>query len=194
MVNNYLTFDGVSTNTYDIYISEEGVFNAPERDVEMLTPLDPIPPAPEPEVAPPLNTHPKSVYAAKLLAKETGKAKVSTQLPKEMRLLFDPNSTQLSDSSVKWLSAYAAHVQKDSRLIFSIRISNKNWTLQQARLNLIIKLLIEKGLSSKQLRIFQSNRDENSMILSVDLGPDQTPIIVPSDKKRVIKEQKTLVW
>ena len=37
MANHYLTFDGVSTNSYDIYISEEGVFNAPERDVEMIT-------------------------------------------------------------------------------------------------------------------------------------------------------------
>ena len=36
-MGHYLTFDGVSTSTYDIYISEEGVFNAPERDVETIT-------------------------------------------------------------------------------------------------------------------------------------------------------------
>ena len=30
------TFDGVSSDTYGVYITGEGVFNAPERDVEMI--------------------------------------------------------------------------------------------------------------------------------------------------------------
>ena len=36
-MGQYLTFDGVSTSTYDVYVSGEGVFNAPERDVEAIT-------------------------------------------------------------------------------------------------------------------------------------------------------------
>ena len=33
----YFTFDGASSRDYDVYITGEGVFNAPERDVEMFT-------------------------------------------------------------------------------------------------------------------------------------------------------------
>lgn len=31
------TFDGVASDTYDVYLTAEGVFDAPERDVEMLS-------------------------------------------------------------------------------------------------------------------------------------------------------------
>ena len=36
-MGHYLTFDNVSTSTYDVLLSGEGVFNAPARDVEMIT-------------------------------------------------------------------------------------------------------------------------------------------------------------
>ena len=35
--NNTFTFDGVSSSTYGVYLTGEGVFNAPERAVEMLS-------------------------------------------------------------------------------------------------------------------------------------------------------------
>ena len=34
--NKTFTFDGVSSSTYGVYLTSEGVFNAPERDVEMV--------------------------------------------------------------------------------------------------------------------------------------------------------------
>lgn len=160
----------------------------------ILTPLDPIPPAPEPMLEVPKRTQHKSLYAAKLLAKETGKNKAAVQIPKDMRLLFEPNSARLAESVVKWLTAYSLHVQKDPSLVLNIRISNQNWDLQQMRLGMVVKLLIEKGLSSKQIRVFQSNRDPDTMIIGTDTDPNQTKIIVPAETKRVVREQKTFAW
>lgn len=37
MAVNYFTFGGVSSSTYDVYISGEGVWSAPVRDAEMVT-------------------------------------------------------------------------------------------------------------------------------------------------------------
>ena len=37
MVNNYLIFGGVKSSDYGIYISGEGVFDAPKRDAEMIS-------------------------------------------------------------------------------------------------------------------------------------------------------------
>ena len=37
MVNNYLIFGGVKSSDYGIYISGEGVFDAPKRDTEMIS-------------------------------------------------------------------------------------------------------------------------------------------------------------
>ena len=161
----------------------------------LLTPLDPIPPTMEPDLPPPEKSQYKSAHAAKLLAQESmGKGKASVQVPKEMRLTFDHHSAQLSESVAKWIKAYALHVQKDPRLVLNIRISNQDWPLQRARLGLIMKLLVEQGLSTKQIRIFQSDRDVDSVLLNADTDPNQTQIIVPTDTKRVIREQKNLIW
>ena len=35
-IENSITFGGVNSADYGIYISGEGVFNAPKRDVEMI--------------------------------------------------------------------------------------------------------------------------------------------------------------
>ena len=165
-----------------------------DQKVPMLVPLDPIPPVPEPDIQPPKKTSNSSLYATKLLAKETGKAANSIEIPQDVRLMFDPNATQLSANSIKWITAYALHIQKDPRLILSIRVSNQNWGIQQARLGIILRLLTEKGLAARQIRIFQSNRDPDSIILNSNLDPNQTKITVPEDRKQVIREQKTVEW
>lgn len=36
-IENYLTFNGINTSDYGVYISGEGIFNAPERAVEMIS-------------------------------------------------------------------------------------------------------------------------------------------------------------
>lgn len=165
-----------------------------EQKKELLTPLDPLPTIPEK----PLQLNKPNIYtsqyAVKLLNKEEGKNKINIAIPTDLRLTFTPNSTQLTESALNWISAYALHIQKDPRLEAVIRISNKNWPLQQARLSLIVKKMMEKGLPTQQIRILQSNRDENTLIIGKQTNQNQTPIITPQETKKIIKKQKTLLW
>ena len=186
-------------HTVQTYYPSKGITSSvsttvTKKKAPTLEPLPPIPAVPEQEILLPKKRHITSQNASKLLAKVSGKATNSLTMPKELKLKFEPNSTQLSSTTTKWITAYALHVHKDPRLFLNIHVSNQNWPIQQARLGLIIKLLIEKGLSSKQINVFQSNRGPDSIILDADLDPNQTKIITPSDSKQKIREQKTLEW
>ena len=97
---------------------------------------------PEPAIPPSKRLQHPSPYAAKLVAKETGKSKASIQLPKDIRMQFPPRSTQLTESAVKWISAYALHVLKDPTLVVNLRVSYQDWAIQQARLGLILQIMI----------------------------------------------------
>jgi len=160
----------------------------------LLTPLAPLPQIPEAAVPPPKRIQRSSPYATRLLAKETGKSKANIQLPKDIRLQFNRGATQLTDPAVKWISAYALHVQKDPTKTVNLRVSTQDWTTQQARLGIIMQIMLEKGLPARQIQIYQSDRDPDSVIIGADISPNQTKTITPEETKRVIKEQKTLIW
>ena len=160
----------------------------------LLTPLAPLPEKVEESIPPPKNFQHKSIYASKLLAKEMGKAKSNIELPRDIRLQFNAGATQLAEQSMKWVMAYAVHVQKDPRLVFTIRVSNRDWAVQLARLSLIVKIAMEKGLAARQIQVFQSDRDPDTVIIGAEPNQQQTQVMVPEETKRVIREQKTLVW
>ena len=181
----------VTTQTF--YPTPQSVAQSTQQP--LLTPLAPLPQVPEESVQPPkhfqANTSP---YVTRLIAKETGKSKANIQLPKDIRLQFNAGATQLTDPAVKWISAYALHVKKDPTKVVNLRISTQNWPTQQARLGIIMQLLLEKGLPARQIHIYQSDRDTDSLIIGADTNPDLTKVITPEEKKRVINEQKTLIW
>jgi len=160
----------------------------------LLTPLPPLPEKSEETVAPPQNFQHKSIYAAKLLAKETGKSKANIQLPRDVRLQFNPDAVQLTETVIKWVVSYALHVRKDPRLLFTIRISDKDWSIQQARLSLIIKIAMEQGLPARQIQVFHSARNPDAVIIGAEPHPEQTQIALPVESKKVVREQKTLLW
>ena len=160
----------------------------------LLTPLPPLPEKAEETVLPPQNFQHKSIYAAKLLAKETGKSKINIQLPRDVRLQFNPDAVQLTETVMKWITAYALHVRKDPRLLFTIRVSDKDWSIQQARLSLIVKIAMEQGLPARQIQIFHSARNPDAVIIGAEPHPEQTQIALPVEAKKVIREQKTLLW
>ncbi|MBQ3695430.1 MAG: hypothetical protein II938_00450 [Alphaproteobacteria bacterium] len=165
-----------------------------ETQQPLLTPLAPLPKLPEAPIPNTKKPKPTSTYATKLLAKETGKSKSNIQLPKDIRLQFAPYSTQLTDSAIKWISAYALHVQKDPTLVVNLRVSYRNWDQQQARLGLIMQIMMEKGLPARQIQIFQSDRDPDTIVIGADSNPNQTHANTSEDSKKVIKDQKTLSW
>ena len=177
-----------------VFYPQPQVIRTEVKTQPLLTPLPPIPPAPEANIPPKTRTTPVQLYSSKILAKEMGKSKTAIILPKDMRLQFSPGSAQLAHSNLKWITAYALHVQKDPRLVVEIRVSQNDWTIQRSRLNLIVQTLLQRGLPSRQIRILRTDRDADSLILGYNDRADQTKIIVPDEVPRKIKQQKTLSW
>ena len=177
-----------------------------QRKLPLLTPLAPLPKATESNPPAPRNPYTPSTYASQVLDKETGNTKANVQLPKDIRLQFLPGKTQLTASVLKWVKAYALHVRKDPRLVVALRVSRRNWAIQQARISLIMQILFENGLSARQLQIFQSDRDPDTLVIGWEKNQTLTQIAEPEEIKRtqkeldeeddgeMRKEQKTLSW
>ena len=166
----------------------------PEHETPVLTPLPPLAEAPEPPIPPKKPKITKSAYVHRAVGKEVQNINSDFELPREMRILFYPNRVDLSAQNVMWIKAFAAHVMKDPRLILTIRISNQNWQLQKTRLTLLIQVALETGLSARQLKVYTSKRDVNSIVLGYAHNEDLTKIQPERDKAKPIKTKKTLSW
>ena len=79
-------------------------------------------------------------------------------------------------------------------MVVNLRVSYRNWDQQQARLGLIMQIMMEKGLPARQIQIFQSDRDPDTIVIGADSNPNQTHANTSEDSKKVIKDQKTLSW
>jgi len=182
-----------STTGHIFYPQTQVTYQNPKKE-PLLTPLPPLPELMEPPIQPRVRQMPIQTYSTKLLAHEMGKSKVPVTLPRDMRLQFAPDSSQLSQAILKWITAYALHVQKDPRLVVSLRVSQHDWNLQQARLSLIVKTLMQRGLSVRQIKVYRSDRDADTLVLGYMEHPDQTKIVVPGDTVHKLKEQKNFSW
>ena len=160
----------------------------------LLTPLPPLPTPPEKQIAPPKRNNTPSAFAAKVVAKETGTSKTAVTLPKDIRLQFPKGQALLTPTVIKWVTAYALHVKKDPRLLIEIRVSNRDWAVQKSRLTIIMQQMLEQGLNAKKIRIYQSDRDPDTLIIGYETDPNQTKIVVPTERTVRINEQKTLSW
>jgi len=159
----------------------------------LLTPLPELPPAPEPEIPPRKLSVAQSGYVNQLLH-QTLKPQDGATVPKEIRIKFYPNDAQLSSQNLRWIKLFTGHVLSDPRLVLIIRLSNQNWTLQRSRLALILHVVMEAGLTAHQIRVYSSNRDENTIILSYAHNDTLTQIQPFQERAQPIKEQKTLSW
>ena len=164
------------------------------EETPVLTLLPPVPDAPESPIPPKKRTVPKSEYVKKAVGKTIQGVNTDFELPKEMRILFYPNRTDLSAQNVMWVKSFAAYVMKDPRLLLTLRISNQNWPLQRARLTLLIQAALETGLSARQIRAYSSDRDADSIVLGYVHNDNLTRIQPERDKITPIKTQKTLSW
>ena len=191
--NSSVPASRTASNTRIFYPTPQSVATSSAQQ-PLLTPLPPLPPVPETTIEPPRNFHRSSPYATKLLDRETGRGSADIILPKDIRLQFLPNRAHLTQAATKWIAAYGLHVRKDPRLVLVIRVSRQNWAIQQARLSLIMQVLFEQGLPARQMKIFQSDRDPDTLVIGTENNPDHTQTIVPGEEKNVINQQKTLSW
>ncbi|MBQ4472449.1 MAG: hypothetical protein II942_04330 [Alphaproteobacteria bacterium] len=183
-----------TTNTQTFYPRPKELQTAREQKQPLLTPLPPLPKPIEPEPVPPARLTTPSPYASKVLAKETGTSKGNVTLPKDIRLQFEKNAMQLTETAIKWISAYALHIKKDPRLVAEVRVSRHDWPIQKHRLALIMQTFIEKGLAARQIHVYHSDRDPDTMVIGYQTDPNQTKIVTPEYKNVKLKEQKTLSW
>ncbi len=177
-----------------VFYPQTQVTYSNQKKEPLLTPLPPLPELREPPIPPRVRVMPAQTYSTKVLAHETGKSKVPVTLPRDVRLQFSPDSSQLSQPIIKWITAYALHAQKDPRLVIVLRVSQYDWNLQRARLNLIVKTLMQRGLSAKQIKVYRSDRDADTLVVGYSEHPDQTKIVVPGEVVHKIKEQKNFSW
>ena len=59
---------------------------------------------------------------------------------------------------------------------------------------MILQVAMESGLSAQQIKIYSSNRDENSVVLSYDFNDALTRIQPFQEKIKPVRTHKTLTW
>ena len=113
-------------------------------------------------------------------------------MPREIRFTFYPGQSTFSAQALKWVKSFGKHVVNDPRLLVEIRVSEQNWKVQKKRLNVLLQILKEEGLSSHQIRLYKTGREENSILMGYAYNPDHTR--AGENAKLSNGGQKTIDW
>ena len=163
-----------------------------QKKEALLTPLPPLPVIPsEVVIDPPKSTFKQSGYADQALATAASPSS-GIGMPREIRLTFYPGQAAYSAQALKWVKAFGVHVVNDPRLFAEIRVSEQNWNLQKKRLNILLQILKEVGVTSHQIRLYKTGRDENSILMGYVYNPEYT--LMGNGKKSENGGQKTIDW
>ena len=162
----------------------------PEND--LLTPLPPKPVIQaEPAITPKKMYFQQANYADQALALG-GSASSGIGMPREIRITFYQGQTALSAQALKWVKSFALHVVNDPRLLAEIRVSNQDPKIQEKRLKLLLQVLKEMGVSAHQIRLYQTPRESNSILIGYAENSEYTlPKNVQKSTERI---QKTIDW
>ena len=161
-----------------------------KEETPLLTPLPPLSlPKKEIFVEPKVPSFKQPSTADQTLAMAT---MVDNGLaPREVRVSFYKDMSAFSVQALKWVRAFATRVVNDPTLLLSVRISDQNQKIQEKRLSILFQILKEVGVSAHQVRLYQSKRDENSILIGYEKNPDYTSGAGKKSKERV---QKTIKW
>ena len=133
-------------------------------------------------------------YADTALASFTGKTRLSFKMPKEMKVVFYPNATDISGQTMKWIRVFALQALRDARLRVDMRVSTHNLAVQQARIGLITRMLQDQGLTAHQIQISYTDRDENSLILSLRNYELETQNLTTKKRFGKVETKKIQQW
>lgn len=166
------------------------------RTTPILIPLAPLPEAPAVEPTPDKYVRHvvPSEYADQFLSASAQGEKPGFIMPQEIKVSFYENATDFSGQTLKWIKAYAKSALADPRLVVEVRVSNQDPEIQYKRLALIRNTLMSNGLSSHQIRMIQTNREPNSLVLRTALktDPKQTVVTKSTTGKKI--EKQTISW
>ena len=113
-------------------------------------------------------------------------------MPREIRIKFYPNQATFSAQALKWIKSFAVRVANNPTLLAEIHISSENQQLQERRLSILIQILKEVGVSAHQVRLYKTNRDENTVLMGYANNPDYT--MPGNNNKTKERVQKTINW
>ncbi len=167
-----------------------GVQNANEEP--LLTPLPPLP-----VIQNDVTIEPKKVafkqtkYVDQVLAMASDAGSTVT-MPREIRITFYPGQSTFSAQALKWAKSFAVRVVNHPTLLAEIRVSENHWSVQEKRLAVLLQILKEVGVSSHQVRLYKTGRDENTILMGYTENPDYTGIGKTKNSKEGM--QKTIDW
>lgn len=166
------------------------------RTTPILIPLAPLPETPAVEPAPDKYVRHviPSEYADQFLSASEQGEKPGFIMPQEIKVSFYKNATDFSGQTLKWIKAYAKSALADPRLVVEVRVSNQDPEIQYKRLALIRNTLMSNGLSSHQIRMIQTNREPDSLVLRTALKIDPKQIVVTKSSTGRKIEKQTTAW
>lgn len=119
-----------------------------------------------------------------------GDMATSLNMPREIRISYYKGQSGMNVQALKWIRAFAVRVVRDPRLQIEVRVSEKQWDVQQKRLKLLLQILKEEGVSVRQIRVFKSDRNPDNVLMGYVYDSEQTKM--GAEKKQ--KEQKIIDW
>lgn len=188
--------DGVLNN---ILSGDDGAKETSKvKKKKLLLPLKPLPAEAQPQEdlsgTEPLYTTYTSEMADKALSDAQNENSEPLIMPQDIKVTFYPNSAEFSGQTVKWIKVFSLQARRDPRYTIEIRLSRDNPLIQQKRLFVIQRILMNNGLSLHQIAIDYVNRPENSLILRMVRKEEDIQTRKVQLKNGQVKENKTINW
>lgn len=178
--------------------SHDGQNKTVKDKKRLLLPLRPLPPKEEPEEdlsdTKPLFKILSSEMADQALEDAKQKTRSTILLPQDIKVTFYPRSAEFSGQTIKWIKAFSLQALNDPRYIIEIRLSNKEPVVQQKRLFVVQRLLMNSGLSAHQIVVDYVDRPADSLILRMVQRLEDVSVKKETFKNGKIKQSETINW
>ena len=190
--------DAAQNDDVDALLADETSKEAKKPKKRLLLPLRPLPsktpPAEDLSGTEPLFKVVSSTMADQVLKDAQDQTRSSLLMPQDIKVTFYPDSAEFSGQAVKWIKAFALQALNDPRRVVEIRLSQYSPTVQQKRLYVVQRLLMNSGLSAHQIVVDYVNRPADSLILRTveKIEPVQKRKIEMKNGK--VKENETIIW
>lgn len=161
-------------------------------EIPLLTPLPPLPNITKEQVIDAKVPVFKQVNLADQALAMATSSPSGIGMPREIRITFYSGQSSFSAQALKWVKSFAIRVVNDPRLLAEIRVSEKDWKIQEKRLSVLLQILKEKGVSAHQVRIYKTDREPDTILIGYANNPAYT--MVEYEKKTKERVQKTIDW
>ncbi len=190
--------DATQNNDIDALLEDETSKEAKKPKKRLLLPLRPLPsktpPAEDLSGTEPLFKVVSSTMADQVLKDAQDQTRSSLLMPQDIKVTFYPDSAEFSGQTVKWIKAFALQALNDPRRVVEIRLSQYNPIMQQKRLSVVQRLLMNSGLSAHQIVVDYVNRPADSLILRTVEKVETVQKRKIEMKNGKVKENETIIW